>query len=46
MKVTASPTRHGSYTQPHRCRQCSKTFWGSPDWNRVTVVCPHCKAEN
>lgn len=46
MKVTASATRQGSYTQPHRCRHCGKTFYGGADWDRVTVVCPHCKGEN
>lgn len=45
-KVTASRSRSGEYTEVHKCRSCGRAFWGKASWNRVTVVCPHCSAEN
>lgn len=44
--VTASSTRTGEYTEPHRCRSCGKAFWGMRSWNGVTVACPHCGRGN
>lgn len=44
--VTASPTRTGEYTEPHRCRHCSRAFWGKKSWNGLTVMCPRCRGGN
>ncbi len=44
--VKASPHRTFTYTEGHRCRSCSRAFWGKREWNRVTVECPHCGANN
>lgn len=39
---TASTSRQGDYTQPHRCAGCGRTFWAKSTWNRVAVRCPRC----
>ena len=44
--VTASATRSGDHTEPHRCRSCGRAFWGKRSWNGVGVVCPHCRSVN
>lgn len=41
-----SVRRTGTYTEAHRCRSCGRAFWADSSWNYVTVVCPHCKAQN
>lgn len=46
MTVTASASRTGSNTEPHRCAGCKKTFWANRAWNAVTVKCPRCKHRN
>lgn len=46
MVVTASASRVGEYTEPHKCRGCGRAFWGKRSWNGVTVACPHCSAAN
>lgn len=46
MDVTASATRTGEHTEPHRCAGCKSTFWAKRSWNRVSVVCPRCRHRN
>lgn len=45
-KVAAAPRRANEYTEVHKCRGCSRAFWGKEHWNRVIVVCPYCQIEN
>jgi uncharacterized protein with PIN domain len=43
---TASRNRTGTYTEVHACRSCRRAFWIPASWNRITVRCPHCNADN